>query len=131
MPIGSGRATRISSTSKDTGALDIEGSRVSGFGLNNIYKGSDTTTVLGALRAKTICATLRNKIIGITMIPRFPSSPLTIRVSLFLLFGFNQGAQKEKGQKGTTGEPRYGTLRNDLIHFLALPRVSIVVPFFG
>ena len=63
MPIGSGRATRISSTSKDTGALDIEGSRVSGFGLNNIYKGSDTTTVLGALRAKTICATLRNKII--------------------------------------------------------------------
>ena len=37
---------------------------------------------------------------------RFPSSPLIIRVPFFLLFGFNKGTQKEKGQKGTTGEPR-------------------------
>ena len=36
---------------------------------------------------------------------RFPSSPLIIRVPFFLLFGFNKGTQKEKGQKGTTGEP--------------------------
>ena len=40
---------------------------------------------------------------------RFPSSPLikslTIRVPFFLLCGFNKGTQKEKGQKGTTGEP--------------------------
>ena len=36
---------------------------------------------------------------------RFPSSPLIIRVPFFLLFGFNKGAQKEKGQKGTTGGP--------------------------
>ena len=28
---------------------------------------------------------------------RFPSSPLTTRVPLFLLFGFNKGTQKEKG----------------------------------
>ena len=40
-------------------------------------------------------------------IPRFPSSPLIIRVPIFLLFGFNQGTPKEKGQKGTTGEPRF------------------------
>ena len=39
---------------------------------------------------------------------RFPSSPLTIRVPFFLLFGFNKGPQKEKGQKGTTGEPSTG-----------------------
>ena len=37
---------------------------------------------------------------------RFPSSPLIIRVLLFLLFGLTKGTQKEKGQKGaTTGEP--------------------------
>ena len=40
-------------------------------------------------------------------IPRFPSSPLIIRVPFFLLFGFNKGTQKEKGYKGTTGEPRF------------------------
>ena len=28
---------------------------------------------------------------------RFPSSPLIVRVPFFLLFGFNKGAQKEKG----------------------------------
>ena len=28
---------------------------------------------------------------------RFPSSPLTIRLPFFLLFGFNRGTQKEKG----------------------------------
>ena len=38
--------------------------------------------------------------------PRFPSSPLIIRVPCFLLCGFDKGTQKEKGQKGTTGEPR-------------------------
>ena len=30
-------------------------------------------------------------------LPRFPSSPLIIRVPFFLLFGFNKGTQKEKG----------------------------------
>ena len=39
---------------------------------------------------------------------RFPSSPLIIRVPFFLLFGFNEGAPKRKGQKGTTGEPSLG-----------------------
>ena len=29
--------------------------------------------------------------------PRFPSSPLAIRVPFFLLFGFNKGTQKDKG----------------------------------
>ena len=28
-----------------------------------------------------------------------------IRVPFFLLFGFNKGTPKEKGQKGTTGAP--------------------------
>ena len=28
-----------------------------------------------------------------------------MRVPFFLLFGLNKGAQTEKGQKGTTGEP--------------------------
>ena len=37
---------------------------------------------------------------------RFPSSPLIIRAPFFLLFGFNKGTQKEKGQKGTTQQPR-------------------------
>ena len=32
-------------------------------------------------------------------------SPLTKRVPFFLLFGLSKGAEKEKGQKGTTGEP--------------------------
>ena len=36
---------------------------------------------------------------------RFLSSPFMIMVSFFLLLGFNKGAQKEKGQKGTTQEP--------------------------
>ena len=36
----------------------------------------------------------------------FPSGPLIIRVPFFLLFGFNKGTRKKKGQKGTTGEPR-------------------------
>ena len=36
---------------------------------------------------------------------RFSSSPLLTRVPFFLLFGFNTGTQKEKGQRGTTGEP--------------------------
>ena len=35
---------------------------------------------------------------------RFPSGPLIIRVPFFLLFGFSKGTQKDKGQKGTTGE---------------------------
>ena len=36
----------------------------------------------------------------------FPS-PLEIRVPFFLLFGFNKGTQKEKGQKGPTGRPSF------------------------
>ena len=32
-------------------------------------------------------------------------------VPFFLLFGFNKGTQKEKGQKGTTGEPRGSSLQ--------------------
>ena len=35
----------------------------------------------------------------------FLGSPLIIRVPFFLLFGFNKGTQKEKGEEGTTGEP--------------------------
>ena len=30
-----------------------------------------------------------------------------IRVPFFLLFGFNKGALNQKGQEGTTQEPRY------------------------
>ena len=30
-----------------------------------------------------------------------------IRVPFFLLFGFNKGALNQKGQKGTTLEPRF------------------------
>ena len=30
-----------------------------------------------------------------------------IRVPFFLLFGLNKGALNQKGQKGTTQEPRY------------------------
>ena len=33
--------------------------------------------------------------------PWFPSSPLEIRVPLFLLFGFNKGTQREKRTKGS------------------------------
>ena len=36
---------------------------------------------------------------------RFRSSPLIIRVPSFLPFGFNEGTQREKGQKGTTQKP--------------------------
>ena len=32
--------------------------------------------------------------------PRFPSSPLIIRVPFFLLFGSNKGTQKRKSVKG-------------------------------
>ena len=35
--------------------------------------------------------------------PRFPSSPLIIRVPFFLLFGFNKGTQKEKGKRVLLG----------------------------
>ena len=31
--------------------------------------------------------------------PRFPSSPLIIRVPFFLLFGFNKGTPKNKGKR--------------------------------
>ena len=34
-------------------------------------------------------------------------SPIVIRVPFFLLFGFNKGALNQKGQKGTTQEPRH------------------------
>ena len=37
---------------------------------------------------------------------RFLSRPLIIRVPFFLLFGSNTGSLKQKGQKGTTQEPR-------------------------
>ena len=37
---------------------------------------------------------------------RFLSSTIIIRVPFFLLFGFNKGTRKAKGQKGTTQKPR-------------------------
>ena len=40
---------------------------------------------------------------------RFPSSPCIIRVDFFLLFGFDTGTLKLKGQTGTTQEPRGST----------------------
>ena len=38
----------------------------------------------------------------------FLSSPMIMRVPFVLLFGFNKGARKTKGQKGTTQEPSKG-----------------------
>ena len=38
--------------------------------------------------------------------PRFLSSPFIIRVPFFLIFSFNKGTLNQKGQKGTTQEPR-------------------------
>ena len=49
-------------------------------------------------KTESSCLALRN-------LSRFPSSPVILRVPFFLLFGFNKGTLKEKGQKGTTGEP--------------------------
>ena len=40
-------------------------------------------------------------------IPRFLSSPFTIRVPFFLILSFSKGTLKQKGQKGTTQEPRF------------------------
>ena len=39
---------------------------------------------------------------------RFLSSPIITRVSFLLLLGVSKGTLKEKGQKGTTHEPRQG-----------------------
>ena len=39
---------------------------------------------------------------------KFLSSPFTIRVPFFLLFGSNMGSLNQKGQKGTTQEPSVG-----------------------
>ena len=41
---------------------------------------------------------------------RFLSCPFIIRVPLFLLFGSNKGSLNQKGQKGTTKEPRLGVM---------------------
>ena len=37
---------------------------------------------------------------------RFLSNPFIIRVPFFLIFSFNKGTLNQKGQKGTTQEPR-------------------------
>ena len=37
---------------------------------------------------------------------RFLSSPFVITVPFFLIFGFDKGTQKQKGQKGITQKPR-------------------------
>ena len=36
----------------------------------------------------------------------FQGSPIIIKVPFFLLFGVDKGTLKQKGQKGTTQEPR-------------------------
>ena len=38
---------------------------------------------------------------------RFLSNPFMIRVPFFLIFSFNKGTLNQKGQKGTTQEPRF------------------------
>ena len=38
---------------------------------------------------------------------KFPTSPLIIRVPFLLLLALNTGTEKEKGQKGSTGEPSF------------------------
>ena len=43
-------------------------------------------------------------------IPRILSGPFIIRVPFFLIFSFNKGTLNQKGQKGTTQEPRYTAL---------------------
>ena len=48
--------------------------------------------------------------------PRFLSSPIMIRVTFFLLFGFNKGALNQKGQKGTTQEPRIPNSKSPAQH---------------
>ena len=37
------------------------------------------------------------------LFPRFPSSPLMIRVPFFLLFGLNKGNQRKKGKRDYWG----------------------------
>ena len=44
-------------------------------------------------------------------ISRFLSRPFIIRVPFFLMLSFNRGTLKQKGQKGTTPEPRFHGLR--------------------
>ena len=39
-----------------------------------------------------------------------PGSPVIIRVPFFLILGCNKETPKQKGQKGTAGEPSKGTL---------------------
>ena len=51
-----------------------------------------------------------------------------IRVPFFLLFGFNKGTLKQKGQKGTTQEPRRipSNLKGTLVPLKYLYRSVIV-----
>ena len=52
----------------------------------------------------------------------FLGSPIIIKVPFFLLFGVDKGTLKQKGQKGTTQEPRlafgrvYGRITITLNH---------------
>ena len=48
---------------------------------------------------------------------RFPSNPLIVRVTFFLLFNFTKETPKLKGQKGTTGVSRL--VPPSLCHLLA------------
>ena len=55
---------------------------------------------------------------------RFLSSPFIIRVPFFLIVSFNKGAQKQKGRKGTTQEPRQALLWTRAEVFYALKPCS-------
>ena len=72
------------------------------------------TRLAECLEFKDVKAKLISCHASISKIPavsRFLSRPVIIRVPFFLILSFNKGTLKQKGQKGTTQEPRF---RSDL-----------------
>ena len=63
----------------------------------------------------------------LVLITRFLSSLIIIRVLFFLLFGFNKGAQEQKGQKGITQEPRLPGLCIEPLHLPQLRTTRVPV----
>ena len=57
---------------------------------------------------------------------RFLSSPFTIKVPVFLLFGVNKGTLNPKGQKGTTQEPK-GLRSGFIISVLRVQNLGLIL----
>ena len=68
--------------------------------------------MLGTQQPKKQTGILLSSLENDSIRSRFPGSPLEIRVPFFLLFGFNKGTQKAKGQKGGNGKPRIFETQN-------------------